>query len=64
MLVLAAGLGHLGIVQLLLSKGADVNAKGLISGSEHGLNYGTALEAAEQAKKPEVVALLRNVRQD
>jgi len=27
-------------------------------------HYGTALQAAEQAKKPEVVALLRNVRQD
>lgn len=63
-LVVAASLGHPGIVQLLLNKGADVNAKGLISGSEHGLNYGTALEAAEQANKPEVVALLRNVRQD
>ncbi|HKV36740.1 MAG TPA: ankyrin repeat domain-containing protein [Pyrinomonadaceae bacterium] len=63
-LVVAASLGHPGIVQLLLNKGADVNAKGLISGSEHGLNYGTALEAAERANKPEVVALLRNVRQD
>jgi len=63
-LVLAASLGHPGIVQLLLNKGADVNAKGLISGSEHGLNYGTALEAAERANKPEVVALLRNVRPD
>ncbi|HEX5887734.1 MAG TPA: ankyrin repeat domain-containing protein [Pyrinomonadaceae bacterium] len=63
-LVLAAGLGHPGIVQLLLNKGADINAKGLISGSEHGLEFGTALEAAEQANKPEVVALLRKARQD
>ena len=62
-LVLAASLGHPGIVKLLLIKGADINAKGLISGSEHGLKYGTALEAAEQANKPEVVAVLRNVRQ-
>lgn len=62
-LVLAAGLGHPGIVQLLLNKGADVNAKGLISGSEHGLEFGTALEAAEQAKKPEVVALLQRAKQ-
>jgi ankyrin repeat protein len=63
-LVLAASLGHPGIVQLLLNKGADINAKGLISGSEHGLEFGTALEAAEQANKPEVVALLRRARQD
>ena len=41
-----------------------MNAKGLISGSEHGLTYGTALEAAEQVNKPDVVALLRNVRHD
>ena len=58
-LVDAAGVGHAGIVQLLLAKGADPNAKGLISGSEHGLKYGTALEAAELSKNPDVVALLR-----
>ena len=63
-LVLAAGMGHPGIVQLLLDKGADVNAQGLISGSEHGLKYGTALEAAESAKNTEVVALLRKARRD
>jgi ankyrin repeat protein len=62
--VLAAGMGHTGIVKLLLNKGADLNAKGLISGSEHGLEYGTALEAAERSNKPEVVALLRNAKQD
>ena len=62
-LVLAAGMGHAGIVQLLLDKGADVNAKGLISGSEHGLEYGTPLEAAERSKKPEVVAVLRKAKQ-
>jgi len=63
-LVLAAGTGHPGIVQLLLDKGADVNAQGLISGSEHGLKYGTALEAAELAKQPEVVSLLRKAGHD
>ena len=61
-LVVAASMGQSGIVQLLLDKGADVNAKGLISGSEHGLEYGTALEAAERAKQLEVVALLRKAR--
>jgi ankyrin repeat protein len=63
-LVDAASIGQAGIVQLLLDKGADVNAKGLISGSEHGLEYGTALEAAERSKKPEVVALLQKAKQD
>jgi ankyrin repeat protein len=62
-LVVAAGMGQPGIVQLLLDKGADVNAEGLISGSEHGLEYGTALEAAERSKKPEVVAVLRKAKQ-
>jgi ankyrin repeat protein len=57
-------MGQAGIVQLLLDKGADPNAKGLISGSEHGLTYGTALEAAELSKKPEVVALLRKAQHD
>jgi uncharacterized protein len=63
-LVLAASLGDPRIVQLLLDKGADVNAKGLISGSEHGLEYGTALEAAERSKKPEVVAVLRKASRE
>ena len=63
-LILAAKVGHPGIVQLLLNKGADVNAQGLIFGSEHGLKYGTALEAAEASKHAEVAALLRKVRQD
>ena len=58
-LVLAASMGHAGIVQLLLDKGADPNATGLISGSESGLKFGTALEAAELSKNTEVVALLR-----
>ena len=58
-LVDAAGAGHTGIVQLLLDKGADLNAKGLISGSEHGLKFGTALEAAELSKQLNVVALLK-----
>ncbi len=63
-LILAAKVGHPGVVQLLLNKGADVNAKGLIFGSERGLEYGTALEAAESSNHPEVAALLRKIRQD
>jgi ankyrin repeat protein len=63
-LILAANMGHPGIVQLLLDKGANPNAEGLIYGSESGLKYGTALEAAEESKNAEVAALLKKVRQD
>lgn len=63
-LILAASMGHPGIVQLLLDHGANVNATGLIYGSESGLKYGTALEAAEDSKHAEVAALLRKVKQD
>lgn len=58
-LIHAAQMGHAGIVQLLLNSGANVNAKGLIRGSEHGLKYGTALEAAEDARQTEIAAILR-----
>ena len=55
-LILAAKKDDAGIVQMLLAAGANPNAKGLIYGSEHGLEYGTALEAT---KNPEVITLLR-----
>ena len=55
-IVEAAKIGHAGIVQMLIDKGADVNAKGLVFGSESGLVYGTALEAA---KDPEVIEILK-----
>ena len=58
-LILAALMGHPGNVQLLLDKGANVNAEGLIHGSEHGLEYGNALKAAESAQNAEVAAILR-----
>ena len=47
-LILAAQMGDAAIVQMLLAAGANVDAKGLLHGSEHGLEYGTALEAAER----------------
>jgi len=61
MLILAAGAGNASIVQMLLNKGANVNAEGLLYGSESGLKYGTALDAAQN---PEVVAILKKARQD
>jgi uncharacterized protein len=59
-LIDAVKVGHAGIVQLLLARGADPSVKGLLEGSEHGLKYGTALEAAESSKNAEIIALLRN----
>jgi ankyrin repeat protein len=55
-LILAAKTGDAVIVHMLLDAGANPNAKGLIYGSEHGLEYGTALEAA---KSPEIITLLQ-----
>jgi len=55
-LILAAEMGDPAIVQMLLAAGANVEAKGLLRGSEHGLEYGTALEAA---KNVDVIHLLR-----
>lgn len=59
-LILAAQIGDAAIVQMLLSAGANVDAKGLLHGSEHGLEYGTALDAAENV---EVINLLRSHKQ-
>ena len=59
-LIDAVKVGHAGIVQLLLARGADPSVKGLLHGSEHGLKYGTALDAAEASENAEIVALLRN----
>ena len=56
-LILAAQMGDAAIVQMLLAAGANVEAKGLLHGSEHGLEYGTALEAAKNA---DVINLLQS----
>ena len=61
-LILAAQMGDAAIVQMLLAAGANVDAKGLLHGSEHGLEYGTALEAAESTQNAEVINLLRRSR--
>lgn len=55
-LILAAQMGDATIVKLLLDAGANVSAKGLLTGSEHGLEYGTALDAT---KDPTILNLLR-----
>lgn len=59
-LIDGVNVGHTGIVQLLLARGADPSVKGLLHGSERGLVYGTALDAAELSKNAEIIALLRN----
>lgn len=55
-LILAATVGDATIVEMLLAAGANPSVKGLVEGSEHGLKYGTALDAA---KNEEVTRLLR-----
>jgi uncharacterized protein len=63
-LIHAAQVGDAGIVQMLLNAGANVHAKGLVHGSESGLKYGTALEAAEDARQTEISAILRKAMSD
>ena len=57
-LIAATQLGDPLMVQMLLEAGADVNAKGLLRGSEHGLEYGTALDAAVASKNSDLIGLL------
>lgn len=59
-LIDAVKVGHAGIVQLLLVWGADPSVEGLLAGSEHGLKYGTAIDAAESSQNAEIIGLLRN----
>ena len=58
-LIDAVKVGHPGIVQLLLARGADPSVEGLLYGSEQGLKYGTAIEAAELYQNAEIQGLLR-----
>ena len=58
-LILAVKTGDAAIVQQLLAAGANVNAKGLLQGSEHGLEFGTALEAAELSGNTAIINLLK-----
>lgn len=55
-LILAARVGDVTVVEMLLAAGANPGAKGLVQGSEHGLKFGTALDAA---RNEEVSRLLR-----
>lgn len=55
-LILAARVGDVTVVEMLLAAGANPSAKGLVQGSEHGLKFGTALDAS---KNEEVTRLLR-----
>ena len=58
-LILAAQMGDVTIVKQLLAAGANVATKGLLSGSEHGLEFGTPLDAT---KDPAILNLLRKSR--
>jgi hypothetical protein len=58
-LILAAQMGDAIIVKQLLDAGANVSAKGLLTGSEHGLEFGTPLDAT---KDPTILNLLRKSR--
>jgi ankyrin repeat protein/Flp pilus assembly protein TadD len=55
-LLLAVMVGDAAIVQMLVDKGADVNTKGVISGSESGYVMGTPLEAT---KDPQIIEILK-----
>ncbi|MDQ5845090.1 MAG: ankyrin repeat domain-containing protein, partial [Acidobacteriota bacterium] len=55
-LMLAVKVGDAAIVQMLVDKGADVNVRGVISGSERRLVTGTPLEAT---KNPEIIEILK-----
>lgn len=58
-LILAVRVGDVAVVEALLAAGANPNTKGLVQGSEHGLKFGTALDAAQAQKNEKLVSLLR-----
>ncbi|HEX3249143.1 MAG TPA: ankyrin repeat domain-containing protein [Pyrinomonadaceae bacterium] len=58
-LILAVQTGNAAIVQQLLAAGANPNARGLLQGSEHGLEFGTAREAAQQSGNAAIIELFK-----
>jgi ankyrin repeat protein len=56
-LIPAVQTGNATIVQQLLAAGANRTARGLLQGSEHGLEFGTALDAAQQSANPAILRL-------
>ena len=57
-LILAVRVNSASIVKILLASGANPNAKGLIEGTEHGLKFGTAIDAASDNQ--ELLSLFRH----
>ena len=58
-LIMATRVGDVSIVEMLLAAGANPNAKGMVEGSEHGLKFGTALDAARAEKNEKLISLLQ-----
>lgn len=59
-LILAVQTGNAPVVQQLLAAGANPNTRGLLQGSEHGLTFGTALEAAKLSGNLAIIKLFTN----
>ena len=56
-LILAIQTGNVSIVQQLLAAGANTITRGLLQGSEHGLTFGTPLDAATVSRNPAILKL-------
>jgi hypothetical protein len=53
---------YLSTKKMLLAAGANPNTKGLVQGSEHGLKFGTALDAAVEQKDDELIRIIREAQ--